>query len=237
MPVGRRDPPSPDAPSSPPACADSDPALEIYKAVRAHELTLNEAKAALERSTLAPLITLNGGAVVVFLTLLGALSGKASGLKPDYSIAAGAIVAWGLGLFFAAMAVAEAAKQQEGINKGYRLMREIVEARLDEEIAAIVARDKKKEPERRGLRKKARTMADNASKAQMRWWKRSAGAFGVGAAIALVSILINVSESPTTTKTTTTERTTTTTGKPATTTKTKTTTKTRTGTADDGQGE
>lgn len=42
--------------------------LEIYQAVRAHELTLNEARAEIGRGERAPAITLNGGAIVAFLT-------------------------------------------------------------------------------------------------------------------------------------------------------------------------
>jgi hypothetical protein len=219
------DPPSARLPSASSANADSDRALEIYKAVRAHEVALNEVRAALERGVLAPLITLNGGAVIAYLTLLGALSGKESGVTPNYWVAAGAIVAWGFGLVFAALAVAAGSKQQEGINKGYRLMREIVEARLDARIAAIVARDEQTEYERRLLRAGARTDADTAGSARKRWWTRSARAFVVGAAIALVSILVNASgKSESTTKTTTTRTTTSVTGKPATTTTTTTTT-------------
>lgn len=188
---------------------------------------LNEARAALERGVLAPLIALNGGAVVAFLTLLGALSGKQAGLKPNYWVAAGAIVVWGFGLIFAALAVAAMSKQQEKTNEGYRLMREIVEARLSEKIAPIVARDEQDEQQRRAGRKDARTKAGEAGDDRKRWWSLSAGAFAVGAAIALASILVNVSgEGQTTTKSTVTRTTTETTGKPATTTTSRTTTTT-----------
>jgi hypothetical protein len=51
----------------------SDRRLEEYKALRAHELMLNERTSEFERAALQPLFLLNGGAVVAFLTLLGAV--------------------------------------------------------------------------------------------------------------------------------------------------------------------
>ena len=126
------------------AHAGADREAEAYKAVRAHELTLNEAKAALERAVLAPLIALNGGAIVAFLTLLGALSGKNSTLNFNTTLAAVAIAAailvWASGLIFAAWAVVWASRQQGQINKGYRLMRELVEAKIvAPDVAQIIA--------------------------------------------------------------------------------------------------
>jgi hypothetical protein len=117
-------------------CSDAgvDREVEAYKAVRAHELTLNEAKAALERGVLTPLIALNGGAIAAFLTLLGALSGKTSTLNVDTTkakvLVATAVLAWACGLFMAARAVVWASREQGEINRGYRLMRELVEAKL-----------------------------------------------------------------------------------------------------------
>ncbi len=58
-------------------------ALSAYEAVRAHELMLNEAVSRFEHARLGPLIALNGGAVVAFLTLLGALLGKDRGRHPN----------------------------------------------------------------------------------------------------------------------------------------------------------
>src|SRR5260370_31818513 len=51
----------------------SDRPLEEYKALRAHELMLNERTSAFERAALQPLFLLNGGAGGAFLTLLGAI--------------------------------------------------------------------------------------------------------------------------------------------------------------------
>ena len=48
--------------------------VEIFNAVKEHELELNRATAAFEHAALRPGIILNGGAAVAFLTLLGALT-------------------------------------------------------------------------------------------------------------------------------------------------------------------
>lgn len=115
-----------------------DPA-EVYKAVRAHELMLNEAAAAQERSIVPPLLTLNGGAAVAFLTLLGALGKDTASLKVDLEWAMGAIGTWMAGLLLAAAAGSAAASRQKQINKGFRLMREQIEFEVfDHELAQIV---------------------------------------------------------------------------------------------------
>jgi hypothetical protein len=119
-------------------CPDAgvDRDVEAYKAVRAHELTLNEARAELERGVLAPLIALNGGAIVAFLTLIGAVSKNVTlNVNSEWRVAAAvsaglAIVVWAAGLVCAARAVVWASRQQGEINKGYRLMRELVEAHI-----------------------------------------------------------------------------------------------------------
>jgi hypothetical protein len=67
------------------SASDDQPATErdlaIYQAQRAHELELNKATAAFEHALVSPLFLLNGGAVVAFLTLLGAASAKDSHLR------------------------------------------------------------------------------------------------------------------------------------------------------------
>jgi hypothetical protein len=266
------------------ADAGADREAEAYKAVRAHELTLNEAKAALERAVLAPLIALNGGAIVAFLTLLGALSGKNSTLNVNTTLAAVAIAAailvWASGLIFAALAVVWASREQGQINKGYRLMRELVEAKIvapdvaqiivppapdseqtDEEGWQKRASDKRARKlarqevrkgtpwrERRGFAKEildkeksvdaddqqrhnrelAQRYASVAGKKRQRRWQSSAGAFLVGALLALVAIGFSDRDN---TKTSTTTITTTGPGEPAPTTTTSTTTRTTTTTS------
>lgn len=83
-----------------PGRGTNDPS-EVYQAVRAHEVMLNEATSALERGVLMPLITLNGGAAAAFLTLLGALD-KDARLVSQVDVAGQAILAWAAGLLLAA---------------------------------------------------------------------------------------------------------------------------------------
>src|SRR2546422_6759237 len=78
--------------------------VEVYKAVRAHELMLNEAASAFEHAVIAPLVVLNGGAVVAFLTLVGAIKDPEPGLGPDGSWVAAATMIWAAGLVAAALA-------------------------------------------------------------------------------------------------------------------------------------
>lgn len=83
-----------------------DTSIEIYKAIRAHELMLNQATAAFEHAVTAPLIVLNGGAAVAFLTLLGALADPQKsryGVSPSWVVPA--VISWALGLVFVELAV------------------------------------------------------------------------------------------------------------------------------------
>ncbi len=98
-----------------------------YEAVRAHELMLNEAVSRFEHARLAPLVALNGGAVVAFLTLLGALLGKESGRRPDLWLSGFAAGAWVVGLVAAALAISSAANSQAAISATHRLLREELE--------------------------------------------------------------------------------------------------------------
>lgn len=113
---------------------------EVYKAIRAHELMLNEAAAAQERSVIPPLLTLNGGAAVAFLTLLGAVKDNAS-FTVDVTVARWAVAAWVVGLLLAAIAAWAAASRQASLNQAFRLMREHVEGTLFPELADVVARE------------------------------------------------------------------------------------------------
>lgn len=125
--------------SSPAEAAASDLRVEAYKAVRTHELMLDEASSKFEHAVLTALIVINGGALVAFLTLLGALLGKASGRRPDLAFAAVAIVAWALGLVAAAFAVRYASSRQSSISAAQRLMRQELEDTLySTEIATIL---------------------------------------------------------------------------------------------------
>lgn len=115
---------------------DADP-VEAYRAVRAHELMLNEASAAWERSLVAPVLTLNGGATVALLTLIGAL-GQDAALTIDLAAARAAVAAWMAGLLLAALAALFSARRQTEVNIAYRLMRDELEQHLFPAVAGII---------------------------------------------------------------------------------------------------
>lgn len=112
------------------ADTSGDPKISAYEAVRAHELMLNEAVSRLEHASLAPLIALNGGAVVAFLTLLGVLLGKDSERHPNLWLSGLAVGTWVVGLVAAALATTAATGQQRAISAAHRLLREELEAAL-----------------------------------------------------------------------------------------------------------
>jgi hypothetical protein len=114
--------------------------MSAYEAVRAHELMLNEAVSRFEHARLAPLIALNGGAVVAFLTLLGALLSKDSGRHPNLWLSGLAVAAWVVGLVAAALATTAATAQQRAISAAHRLLREELEDALinDSRVAKVL---------------------------------------------------------------------------------------------------
>ena len=99
-------------------------AVEAYRAVRSHEVMLNQATSAFEHAVLVPLTALNGGAIVALLTLAGAVADK-SPLPAGWLV--GASTAWALGLIAAALAASCAFQRQRAINAGHRALRERVE--------------------------------------------------------------------------------------------------------------
>jgi hypothetical protein len=165
--------------------SSAEPWAEVYKAVRAHELMLNQAASQFEHAFLAPLIVLNGGAVVAFLTLLGA----DANLAWDKNLAAAAIIAWGIGLVLAAFAVRFALELQRQTNIGFRLMRQELEEEFFGDKLVRITRpppldDADDEATRPGAGKSARTAG--------RWMRGTRAlsvlAFGIGALLALVAV-------------------------------------------------
>jgi hypothetical protein len=147
---------SSESPSHPTSASEaSDPRrwTEAYEAVRAHELMLNEATSALERGRLTPLLTLNGGAIVAFLTLLGALSRQGARTDVELVAAGIAIGLWAIGLFMAAVAAWLATRHQAEVNRGHRVMRERVEAEVvDQPVPKIIKPPDDPDRKRRFLR-------------------------------------------------------------------------------------
>ena len=161
---------------------------EVYKAIRAHELMLNEAAAAQERSVIPPLLTLNGGAAAAFLTLLGAVKDNAS-FTVDVPVARWAVAAWVAGLLLAASAAWAAASRQASLNEAFRLMREQVEGTLFPELADVVAPGTFTPKERNDARTKARNAAGNWARAYKFSWMASALLFATGGIVALVAVV------------------------------------------------
>jgi hypothetical protein len=104
--------------------------VEIYRAYRAHELELNRATSAFEHAALAPLYLVNGGAVVAFLTLLGATSSEQSELQVATGWALGAAIAWSLGLLAVTLAARAGYESQRGFTKATRIRRQAMEREL-----------------------------------------------------------------------------------------------------------
>jgi hypothetical protein len=120
---------------------DRDIALDVYRAVRAHELELNRAAVQFEHATLAPLLLLNGGAAVAFLALLGATSETDAALNASTNWAVAACAFWAIGLAAATLATYLAFQSQRHYTRVERLRREDVERLLLEghSMAEIVA--------------------------------------------------------------------------------------------------
>lgn len=169
------------APAAEPGTADA------YRAVRAHELMLNEASSALERAVVAPLLTLNGGAAVAFLTLLGAL-GRDAQLNVDVAVARVAIGHWMLGLLVAAVAASVSASRQASLNRAHRLMREEVEEVLFPRLAAVIAPETLAPGIRDRRRVEARDKARSAALLHRVLWMGSALAFLIGGALAMFAV-------------------------------------------------
>jgi hypothetical protein len=112
--------------------------LELYKAVRAHELMLNEAASAYEHAVITRLAALNGAAAGTFLTLLGVLLKTNGSQNVDTPFAAGAVVVWSIGLLAASYAAWHGLRLQRSINQAHRIMREGLEHYLWPDVAPFV---------------------------------------------------------------------------------------------------
>lgn len=155
--------------------------IEIYRAVRAHELELNKAVAAFEHAVLAPLYLLNGGGVVAFLTLIGATSGEGSSLQVGVSWSAAAVSAWALGLLAAAVATYWFFQAQRGFAGGERIRRQDIESLVHEEAAGLASAPT---TTAKRLAEAARRCQDRA---ELSLWI-SVGLFVVGTALATVAV-------------------------------------------------
>ncbi len=105
----------------------------------AHELELNRATAAFEHGVLSPLYLLNGGAVIAFLTLVGAASADDSSLTIDTGWAVAAVGVWAAGLAAAALATWFGLQAQRGYAIGERSRRLTVERLIASDAVADAA--------------------------------------------------------------------------------------------------
>jgi hypothetical protein len=120
-----------------PVSTEADRELEICRAVRAHELELNRATAAFEHAVLAPLFLLNGGALVAFITLLGASTGEGSELSIFRGWAVGSAALRAAGLCTGALATYWGYRSQRLFARRERLSRQDAERSLLPEGSAM----------------------------------------------------------------------------------------------------
>jgi hypothetical protein len=162
---------------------------EVYKAHRAHELMLNEATSAFEHAAIAPLLLLNGGGAVAFLTLLGAVSDPKARFSASIGWAVTAAVAWAVGLVLGALAASFGLVSQRAFSKKHRIERQQVERLLigDSPVAQVVAGS----PPERGWEQASRDALQQARRYQKRYefsrWASIAG-FVLGVACAATSV-------------------------------------------------
>jgi hypothetical protein len=157
-------------------------AVEAYRAVRSHEVMLNQATSAFEHAVLVPLTALNGGAVVALLTLAGAVADK-SPLPAGWLV--GASTAWALGLIAAALAASCAFRQQRAINAAHRALRERVEQLVFSTDPELVKALSGAPVDREQKRMEAQTYGRWFLRA---WWI-SVGCFVLGAAFASFAVV------------------------------------------------
>lgn len=114
--------------------------IEIYKAVRAHEVMLNQAVSAFEHAVYTRLAALNGGAAAAFVTLLGTQIKSDGSQLVSVGPAVVAVLSWIFGLLAASIAAVFGFRRQRAINHGYRLLREEAERKLGHgELANVVS--------------------------------------------------------------------------------------------------
>jgi hypothetical protein len=102
--------------------------MEKYRLDRLHELELNKFAHTLEVERLKTLTYLNGGAIAVFVALLGSIFGDIS----DWAkvVALISVGLWIFGLYFAASAVQLNLETQVEFNRAYHRRRRAIEWRL-----------------------------------------------------------------------------------------------------------
>jgi hypothetical protein len=121
--------------------------LEIYKGKYEHERDLAKATAAFEHAAIKPLFLLNGGALVAFMTFLGALNqAREPRIHFGERWAVAALFVWAAGLTYAAVATYYGYRAQEEHFRLAKAERKGLEAGLrrqaDEQCAQMSKADK-----------------------------------------------------------------------------------------------
>lgn len=178
-------------PAAEEAAPPSGPDVEAYKAVRAHELMLNQATAAFEHAAIAPLLLINGGGAVAYLTLLGASADKEASLPISVIWAVGAIAAWSAGLVVGAGAARLGLLRQQAFSKAHRYRREVAEqVLLAETSMADALKPDGYSPERWGEKRCAeKARGDTLGRRYQHAIALSIAFFVGGAACAAISVL------------------------------------------------
>jgi hypothetical protein len=140
---------------------------DAYRAVRSHELMLNQATSAFEHAVLVPLTALNGGALAAFLTLVGAIVDQDARVSAATGWVVAATGAWSAGLLAAALATSFAFRKQRAISAAHRALRQEVEELLfpgQRELVEVL-----KGPE--VSREEQRSLAERyAARFEYAWW-------------------------------------------------------------------
>jgi hypothetical protein len=146
---------------------------------------LNQATSSFEHALLVPLTALNGGAVVAFLTLVGAVADRDSRLSASTGWVVAAVVAWAAGLLASALATRFSFARQRAINKGHRALREEIEALTFQGDARLVDALKGPPADRIAEGRKAKRYVIFCDAA----WSIGSACFVAGAACAAAAIL------------------------------------------------
>ncbi len=169
-------------------------AVDVYKSIRAHELMLNQATSAYEHATVAPLILVNGGAAIAYLTLVGALSKGAQGLAVSAGYVIAAVSMWGLGLVSAQLMVSHGLSEQRAWSRKERLNRRRVEfhlLRCDVDLQRILFPKNSSESKLADLAEKVDLAEEAKNARRLKSIARSASltCFAAGLALAAASVI------------------------------------------------
>jgi hypothetical protein len=168
----------------------------VYQAQRAHELELNRATATFEHAVISPVLLLNGGATVAFLTLLGATSAEKSSLTLSVTWATLAVGIWAIGLVVGAIAVRSGYRSQQRFTQavaGRRRQMELLLLPEDSVIKPLLEAAKRERDKSDAARVGPEGLQAQGKAAQESWLRFSTLAlllFVAGVILAALSIFL-----------------------------------------------